>query len=389
MTGAVRSIANTGTPGEIETSVAEVTEARYQLLRSRLLTPDELDKLPPPEPLIEHYCSLNSLMTTFGRPGTAKTLMAMTMSFAVVTGTPWFGHPVGQGPVLYIAGEGTSGLAQRQRAWREACGWPDLGGMHWLPMAVNLLDATWTSALVRLVEDLQPKLVTIDTLARSMPGGDENASADMSALVAASDRVREASRATVNLVHHTPKEGSTPRGHSALEGAVDTALLLERNGSQITLTAPKQKDLPTPEPMVFELHQVGASVVPTLPNGRGSVADVIGVERTVRDLVWQSCGSDGLSPTALQRMSGLPERSFYRAMKSLRDRGIVRNVGTPGRPRLVGDDANTANTAKDCHGNVPTLPAKAPPLGAWQYGSNGGDGSDLSALDLEQEKPIW
>lgn len=218
MTGAVRSIANTGTPGEIETSVAEVTEARYQLLRSRLLTPDELDKLPPPEPLIEHYCSLNSLMTTFGRPGTAKTLMAMTMSFAVVTGTPWFGHPVGQGPVLYIAGEGTSGLAQRQRAWREACGWPDLGGMHWLPMAVNLLDATWTSALVRLVEDLQPKLVTIDTLARSMPGGDENASADMSALVAASDRVREASRATVNLVHHTPKEGSTPRGHSARGG---------------------------------------------------------------------------------------------------------------------------------------------------------------------------
>ncbi len=339
-------------PGDVDEA-----EVRYHHLRSRLLTPDQLDTLPPPEPLIEGYCALNSFTTTFGRPGTAKTLIEMAKAFSVVTGQPWFGHRVRKGPVLYIVGEGTAGLAQRQRAWREVCGWPALDGLHWLPKALNLLDASReVSALVMLVEELAPVLVIVDTLARSMPGGDENSSTDMSAIVAASDRIREAAGCTVDLVHHTPREGSTPRGHSALEGAVDTALLLERTGNLITLSAHKQKDLPTLPPMVFELTPVGSSVVLTLPNslpnGRGSEQDLVGAERALSDLVWQSAGSDGLPSGELQRMSELPERSYYRALKVLRERGIVRNIGTDRKPRFVPSDEAESEM-------LPTLPNAA------------------------------
>jgi len=354
---ALRPVSTNGAHAAAD-NLADEVEFRYQLLRSRLLTPDQLEKLPPPEPLIEGYCALNTLMTTFGRPGTAKTLLAMSMSFSLVTGQAWFGHAVKQGPVLYIVGEGTAGLGQRQRAWRETCGWPALDGMHWLPMALNLLDTTSVSALVRLVEELRPVLVNIDTVARSMPGGDENSSTDMGALVAASDRIREASQCTVNLIHHTPREGSTPRGHSALEGAVDSAVLLERSGGQITLSCHKQKDLPEVPPMVFELMQVGSSVVPTLPNRRGSVADLVGAEFTVRNLIWECCGSDGLAPSTLLKMSGLPPSSFYRALKSLREQHIVRNVGTESRTRYVGADEVEPAT-------LPTLPNT--PMGAAQH----------------------
>jgi hypothetical protein len=362
-------------------------ELRYQLLRSRLLSPDQLEALPPPIAQIEGYCTVNTLVTTVGRPGTAKSLLAKATSFSTVTGQPFFGHAVRQGPVLYVAAEGSAGLAQRQRAWREASGWPALDGMHWLPMAINLLDPSWTGGVVRLVEEIQPVYVVVDTVARSMPGGDENGSIDMGALVAAADRIREVARCTVNLVHHTPREGSTPRGHSTLEGAVDTILLLERSGSTITLTAPKQKDLPTPEPLLFTLLQVGSSVVLTLPKGRGSIPDLVGAERTLRDLVWQSAGSDGLPSGELRRMTGLPERSYYRALSSLVEKGVVCNRGTKGRPRYVGSDevgeGNTATTAKHCHGSAQTLTANNPPLrGLAVMGDSENDG----ALDLVEPR---
>ena len=170
--------------------MAEDAELRYQLIRSRVLTPDQLDQLPPPAPQIAGYCSANTTMATIGRPGAAKSLVAMAMSFSTVTGQPFFGHAVRKGPVLYIAAEGSAGLAQRQRAWREVCGWPALDGLSWLPMTVDLLDASWTGAVVRLVEELHPVFTVVDTVARSMPGGDENGSTDMGRLVEAADRLQ-------------------------------------------------------------------------------------------------------------------------------------------------------------------------------------------------------
>jgi hypothetical protein len=376
--------------------VADEVQLRYEILRSRVLSADQLETLPPPVPQIEGYCSADTIMSTIGRPGTAKTLIAMSMAFAVDTGQPWFGHPVRQGPVLYVVGEGTAGLGQRQRAWREACGWPALVGMHWLPMAVNLLDPSWSAGLVRLVEDVNPVFVVVDTVARSMPGGDENSSMDMGALVDAADRIRQAAHCTVDLVHHTPKEGSTPRGHSALEGAVDTVLLLERNGSQFTLTAAKQKDLPSAEPLVFELAQVGSSVVPVLkvlPNGLGSTSELVGAELTVHDLVWQCSGSTGLASTALLRMSGLPERTFYRALNTLVDKGVVHNAGTKSHTLYVAVREaeqqvlpvlpSTANTAVAV---LPKTTAKPPLLRGLAVVA--GSGSD-SALDLDEAPEEW
>lgn len=364
----------------------DLVQVRYEILRSRVLSADELDKLRPPEPLIEGYLVCDSVATTYGRPGTAKTLIALSQAFSIVTGTAWFGHAVKQGPVLYIPAEGIAGLAQRQRAWREVCGYPALDDMHWLPMTVNLLDSSWVAALAQLTAELRPVEVVVDTLARSMPGGDENNSSDMNKLVAAADEIRRASGACVNLVHHTPKDGSTPRGHSALEGAVDTELLLERAGSMFSLSVAKQKDLPVPEQFNFELMPVGTSVVPMLPRGVGSIASLAGADKAVYDLVWQCAGSDGLSPSALLKMSGVPERSFYRSLKALVLAGRVRNIGTGTRPRYTAVDlseVNAANTANHCHGSAQTLTATGPPLRGLAVMGDSNSGGQ-AALDLNE-----
>ena len=342
-----------------------------------------------------------SLAATYGRPGTAKSFVAISMALAVVTGTPWFGHAVHRGPVLYVAGEGTSGLAQRQRAWQDACDIDDLEGMFWLPCAVNLLQADWSRGLAELAADLGVVLVVIDTLARSMVGGDENKSGDMAQAIEAADVIRRKSGATVDLVHHTPKDGETLRGHSALEGAVDTAILIKRGSNPsgdpnpiFTLTTEKQKDIPQVEPLIFELERHLGSCVPAVNTANLNAANafgLVGLELTLRDVVGSNAGSDGLPATRLQSLSGISERSFYRALKNLDKRGVIRNVGTAGRPRwvLAYDDSEAIlptlpNAAKAV---LPTLTATGGSLEPPCHGSvSDGTNQELGRLlDLKEE----
>lgn len=68
-------------------------------------------------------------------------------------------------------------------------------------------------------------LIVIDTQARATPGANENDSADMSAVIASSDRLRMETGAAVARVHHfgkDPKKGG--RGHSSQLGEVDVSI---------------------------------------------------------------------------------------------------------------------------------------------------------------------
>jgi len=326
------------------TEDAEATQAdlRRELIRSRLLTWEDLEALPPPQPLIDGYLFKNSLAAIYGKPGAAKTGAAMSMALSVATGTPWYGLTVKQGRVLYLAAEGGQGLGQRQLAWREASGNSGAGmdNIMWGLLTLNLLDESWSSGLVKMVEEIQPALVVIDTLARTMATGDENRSGDMACVVDAADRVRRASGATVLGVHHTPKESITLRGHSVLEGALDTAILMEADdaGTRITMTVTKQKDSRRSEPKIFQLQPLGDSFVLMESDCHGSPNEIVGAEKTLRDVIWQSAGSEGLSTGALLRISEMSERSFHRAKKSLVNRGVIRNIGTERTPRWVGVD---------------------------------------------------
>jgi hypothetical protein len=361
---------------------ADASALRAELLRGMLLTPAGLAALPPPQPLIEGYLTRGSLAATYGRPGTAKSFIAISMALAVVTGTRWFGREVHRGPVLYVAGEGTSGLAQRQRAWQDACGIDDLEGMFWLPWAVNLLQPDWSRGLAELAADLGAVLVVIDTLARSMVGADENRSGDMAAAVEACDVIRRQSGATVDLIHHSPKATDTLRGHSALEGAVDTALLIERSEGYFTLTAAKQKDIPQVEPFIFELELQSGSCVPTAKESQGLFAGIVGAELALKNVLGTMAGTDGLTTTQWLDVSKMSRSSFFRAKKNLEDRGVTRNSGTSGRPRWSLVEEGPEPT-------VPTVPNSptGPVLNSPNTGGSlepGGLGL-FGDLDLEEE----
>jgi RecA-family ATPase len=92
--------------------------------------------------------------------------------------------------------------------------------VKFFPGSINLLDPERRAALVEMVRRLEPVLLVVDTMARSMAGGDENSARDVGLVIAATDACRAACPSlAVLIVHHTTKDGDTYRGNSALEGA--------------------------------------------------------------------------------------------------------------------------------------------------------------------------
>lgn len=213
-------------------------------MRDSLLTSEQLRALPPPRPLLGNLLMQETLAVLFGQPGAGKSFVAIDWALSVAAGGEWFGQETQRGRVLYIAGEGVSGLSVREAAWTKARGRDTTGHMWWLPQAVNLLDDTDVSALAEIVAEVEPVLIVFDTLARSLVGGDENSAQDVGRAIDRADGLRQVTPCTVLLVHHSRKDGLEIRGSSALQGAADTIIEVRGDGTNLALVCKKQKDAP-------------------------------------------------------------------------------------------------------------------------------------------------
>lgn len=225
----------------------------YELLASKVLTTSAMLTREPPAPLIGDILYRNTLAALYGHPGSMKSFLALDWTLSLAKDTLWKRRAVHHGAsALYVAAEGVAGIGPRVRAWLRS-NKPDMAvedyiaaypmaNLAWYPEAMALLRPEWTEALAAYAAETKPDLIVIDTLSRSMSGGDENDSVDMTTIVGHMDLVRQAAGSTVLLVHHSPKVGGGLRGHSSLHGACDTEIELKRDGTHLTVHCAKQKD---------------------------------------------------------------------------------------------------------------------------------------------------
>lgn len=220
-------------------------------LLAEMLTEDDLVNMPTPEPLINGVLNLDSEAWLIGAPGSRKSFVALDMAARVASGRMWQGCRVKQGPVVYIAAEGASGLGTRVRAWRKTYG--GIGdGLRVLPRPVQAgsardgLNREWF-VLIEACRRLEPALVVIDTQARVTLGLKENSADEMGVYIAAVSALRSATSACVLTVHHTGRTGQDARGSSAIDGAQGTELRVTVEGAKHELRGKlhtdKQKDM--------------------------------------------------------------------------------------------------------------------------------------------------
>jgi hypothetical protein len=228
-------------------------------LEGELLDSSALDDLEPLEPVIADVLYRDTLARVYGASGTFKSFMTLDFAGCVGTGMDWHGQAVTQGPVIYLVAEGIKGIRKRVRAWEQHHG-RKMTGVHFLPRPVQAMDLEWL-VLIELCRRRRPALVVIDTQARVTVGIEENSNTEMGRVVDRMEQLRAASEACVLLVHHTGHDGDRGRGATAVKGALQTELGVERSGkglldTQIKLKTGKQKDDEELGDVVFGLHQV-------------------------------------------------------------------------------------------------------------------------------------
>ncbi len=204
---------------------------------ARMLTPAQLRERPRPKPLVSRLLFLDSCAWLIGAPGAFKSFVAIDLAAHVSLGKSWRGHAVHRGPVIYLAAEGAAGMTLRVEARQ--------GGL-------------W-SVFVEACRRLGPALVVVDTQPRVTIGLSENDNGDMGYWAAQVDRVRALTGACVLIVHHTGLTTGRARGASALDGAQDTELKVERvrgSVSRARLCVDKQKDAAEIEPLDFMVREV-------------------------------------------------------------------------------------------------------------------------------------
>ena len=206
------------------------------------------DELPA---LIEDLIDPGAFSAIYGASNAGKTFLALDMAYHIATGRAYAGKAVMQGVAVYVALEGGRRFHRRIAALHRTYG--DAGdNMHVLVSKIDMRNpGADVQPLIEQLQEIEARIgkkivfLVIDTLARSLAGGDENSSVDMGNVVTNADRLRERVELHLCYVHHTGKDKARGmRGHSNLLGAVDTEMeTVATSATTGTLTATKQRDM--------------------------------------------------------------------------------------------------------------------------------------------------
>lgn len=238
------------------------TEYVPPLVLSKRASDFAIQDLAPQAYLIEDNIPDESITVVFGQPEVFKSFYVLEMAFAVATGADFLGlHTVPErGRVLVIQMESSARAFQDRltKMGQRFGGVPDnLYVITGKPILLE--DKKWSERVMNEIAVIQPKLVILDPLA-SMTAADENSAQEMGVIVRTLRNWRDQFHTSIVLVHHEVKNtqgvgAQNIRGSSALHGAVEVAVRIERpdpDATRVTVKFAKFKEAERPKPFMAE-----------------------------------------------------------------------------------------------------------------------------------------
>lgn len=223
---------------------------------------DALEERPPVTWLVDGVIPAASLSIVYGSPGSMKTMLMMDMCAQVVRGGAWLTPRAGgyspksttESAVLWVdLDNGTRRTHDRVAAFSRAYDLGPSDPFHYLSMPSPWIDISKEDSVMRLrdlILEADIKMMVIDNLS-AVRGRIEENSADMVRIMQPLRVLCESTECAINVIHHENKStepgrrGHRLRGHSSIEGAIDLALLVNRDeGSRfINVSSTKTRDV--------------------------------------------------------------------------------------------------------------------------------------------------
>jgi len=224
----------------------EASEKTTQWRRFELIPFDKIAFDTTPAYLVKGIIPRVGLCVIWGPPKCGKSFLTFDLLMHVALGWKYRGFKVRQGAVVYCALEGCAAFKNRIEAFRQRKLVEDARDVPFYLIADTMNLVADHGALINSISaalgDTVPAAICLDTLNRSMPGS-ESSDEDMTAYVKAGDALRIAFNCAVVIVHHCGHEGTRPRGHSSLMGAVDAQIAVKRDAvDNVTATVELMKD---------------------------------------------------------------------------------------------------------------------------------------------------
>lgn len=199
----------------------------------------------PTKWIVKNVLPQADLAVVYGETGSGKTFFMIDLVCSIALGQPWRDKKVKQSRVVYIVAEGSGGFRNRLKAYAEHHGVDlndlDIGVIGDAPNFMMISDMKALIASIRLYGDVD--LIIVDTLAQSMPGGNENSGEDVGKVLSHCKALNKALGALVVLVHHSGKDATRgARGWSGLKAAADAEIEVNRCDEQRSVKTSKLKD---------------------------------------------------------------------------------------------------------------------------------------------------
>lgn len=211
--------------------------------------------------LVKGIIPRRGLILVWGPPKCGKSFWTFDLVMHVALGWSYRGRRVQQGPVVYLALEGSEGFKARVQAFRQ---------QHLADHEQEAVPFYLVIASIDLIKDhrdliesigaqigkTNPVLVAIDTLNRSLAGS-ESSDEDMASYVKAAGAIEAAFECAVTIVHHCGVDGTRPRGHTSLTGAADAQHAVRRDAADnVSVTIEYMKDGAEGDQIISRLETV-------------------------------------------------------------------------------------------------------------------------------------
>ena len=228
-----------------------------------ILSYEQMRSLPPVEWLVNGLLPARASSLIFGESNSYKSFLAVDIACSVATGTPWHGHGVKSGKVVYVATEGAIGVGSRRIP-----GWMDFHGVdmerteniHLVMADVTIrTKGTTTDLIASICRRVQDKLALIvfDVLAPTLDGADSDGEAVADWQRNCQRIIHELGCSLLWVTHTGWSDRTRARGHTALWGGFDTRLRADGDASYLAteLTVERHKDAEGGQAWAFRLDQ--------------------------------------------------------------------------------------------------------------------------------------